>query len=104
MKTLMDKVVTTGALLAILGSGITGLLFLDNRHASKVSEYEYSSVILDLDIKKDAELIAHYDRIKLVGLQGLSIPQTIRYNYIQKEMKRKMDKKDLVDQQIRLMK
>lgn len=104
MKTLMDKVITVGALVSIAGSGILGLLFLDNRHASKVLEHEFSAVILDLDIKKDAELIAHYDRIKLIGNQGLSIPQTFRYNYVQKEMRRKMDKKDLVDQQIMITK
>lgn len=92
------KIAELAVALGIIGSTISGLMFLDGRHAKMEAQYELQGEILDVDIKKDAELISHYERKQLEV--ELTEAEQARFKYIEKELQRKIDKKNLIEKRL----
>lgn len=86
-------------LITVIGGAITGFLFMDNRHLEQFKEFELRAELIDIDIKKDAELISYYEDKKL-SMEGLSLAEDSRFRYIEKELERKIAKKELIEQKL----
>ena len=87
------------AALTTIGMLFTAFLFMDARHMERRAEYELKAEIIDLDIKKDAEVINYYRNREMTS-ETLNAAEQNRYKYLQKEMDRKVRKKDLLEQRV----
>ena len=99
MKDIKFYVEIVGVFLGIIASVFAAFFFMDARHAKQAVEYELKSEILDLDIKKDAENISYYNNKKNVDGE-LHPAEVSRKQYLEAEMERKIDKKNLIEQKI----
>ena len=99
MKDVKFYVEVVAVFLGILATVFAAYFFMDARHAKHIIEYELKSEILDLDIKKDAENISYYSNKNDVDGE-LHPAESSRKQYLEREMERKIDKKNLIEQKI----
>ena len=98
-KHLLNLATTGLTILTLFGSMFAAFLFLDARHVARSAEFELKAEIIGLDIKKDAEVIAHYRNKELSNTPLISAEKS-RYEYLQSEMERKVYKKQLIEQKL----
>ena len=85
--------------LGVLGMIFTAFFVLEKRHAKAIIEYELQSELLELDIKKDSETLIYYQNKK--DTEGdLSISDANRLRYLEEQLERKYQKKQLIDQKL----
>jgi hypothetical protein len=85
--------------LGVLGMIFTAFFVLEKRHAKAIIEYELQSELLELDIKKDSETRLYYQNKK--DTEGdLSISDANRLRYLEEQLERKYQKKQLIDQKL----
>ena len=87
------------ALITVIGSIFTAFLFMDARHLEHKAEFELKAEMLDMDIRKDAEVINYY-RTREINRIDLNTAEQARYEYLQEEMERKVRKKELIEQKL----
>lgn len=85
--------------LGVLGMIFTAFFVLEKRHAKAIIEYELQSELLELDIKKDSETRIYYQNKKDTE-GGLSVSDTNRLRYLEEQLERKYQKKQLIDQKL----
>ena len=85
--------------LGVLGMVFTAFFVLEKRHAKAVLQYELQAELLELDIKKDSEARIYYQNKK--DTEGnLSISDANRLRYLEEQLSRKYQKKQLIDQKL----
>lgn len=87
------------ALFSIIGGIFAAFLFMDARHLEHKAEFELKAEMLDMDIRKDAEVINYY-RTREINQIDLNTAEQARYEYLQEEMERKVRKKELIEQKL----
>lgn len=85
--------------LGVLGMIFTAFFVLEKRHAKAIIEYELQSELLELDIKKDSETRLYYQNKKDTE-GGLSVSDANRLRYLEEQLERKYQKKQLIDQKL----